>query len=48
MRPGRRAVDGLGSRGDWHERKKWWAVGGLISLYTLALVGFYALDMVAG
>ena len=48
VRPGRRAVDGLGPRGDWHERKKWWAVGGLISLYALALVGFYALDMVAG
>ncbi|PTT19781.1 GGDEF domain-containing protein [Acidovorax sp. HMWF029] len=48
VRPGRRAVDGLGPRGDWHERKKWWAVGGLISLYALALVGFYALGMVAG
>ena len=48
VRPGRRAVDGLGPRGDWHERKKWWAVSGLIALYGLALGGFYALGMVAG
>ncbi|MBT9513222.1 MAG: GGDEF domain-containing protein [Acidovorax sp.] len=48
VRPGRRALDGFGARGEWNARKKWWAVSGLIALYGLALGGFYALGMVAG
>lgn len=46
VRPGRRALDGFDPRGERGGRGKWWAVAGLISLYALALAGFYAMGMV--
>ena len=46
VRPGRRAVDGFGPRGERSASSKWWAVAGLIGLYAVALAGFYALGVV--
>lgn len=46
VRPGRRALDGFGPRGERSASSKWWAVAGLIGLYALALAGFYALGVV--
>mgnify|MGYP006877054924 FL=1 len=46
VRPGRRALDGFGPRGERSASSKWWAVAGLIGLYAVALAGFYALGVV--
>ena len=46
VRPGRRALDGFGPRGERSASSKWWAVAGLIGLYAVALTGFYALGVV--
>jgi diguanylate cyclase len=46
VRPGRRALDGFGSRAGRSAPSKWWAVAGLIGLYAVALTGFYALGVV--
>ena len=46
VRPGRRALDGFGPRGERIPSSKWWAVAGLIGLYAAALAGFYALGVV--
>ena len=46
VRPGRRALDGFGPRGERSASSKWRAVAGLIGLYAVALTGFYALGVV--
>lgn len=46
VRPGRRALDGFGSRAGRSAPSKWRAVAGLIGLYAVALTGFYALGVV--
>ncbi len=46
VRPARRALDGLGERSQTGASRDWRAAGGLIGLYGLALVGFWALGMV--
>ncbi|RYF39122.1 MAG: diguanylate cyclase, partial [Comamonadaceae bacterium] len=46
VRPARRAMDGLGPQGARSVGQQWVQVLGLIALHTLAMLAFYALDMV--
>ena len=46
VRPARRALDGFGARPQPGSGRQWLAVGGLISLYGVAMVVFWALGMV--
>ncbi|RZJ12551.1 MAG: diguanylate cyclase [Acidovorax sp.] len=46
VRPARRAMDGLGPQGARSVAQQWVQVLGLIGLHALAMLGFYAFDMV--
>ena len=48
VRPARRALDSVGSRGRNSVRQQWLQAGSLICLHGLAMLGFYLLGVVGG
>ena len=46
VRPARRALDSVGSRGSSNVRQQWLQAGALIGLYVLTVVGFYVVGVV--